>query len=186
MSPKKARWRARDPLITFERVLLGEGLVTAAELAHLPVDAGDASTSETGGDTATDHATPDTANDTVESITFRIADEVAQATERVGLMTYVTCPTMRYHPAVVAQTRATYFGMMSEVDAQIGRLFDGIRDRCAWDDTLVILTSDHGEQLGDHWLSEKLGWFGDLALAPAASVRISTCGESGSPGRGRA
>ena len=28
---------------------------------------------------------------------------VAQATERVELMTYVTCPTMRYHPAVVAQ-----------------------------------------------------------------------------------
>jgi len=30
---EKARWRARDPLITFERVLLGEGLVTAEELA---------------------------------------------------------------------------------------------------------------------------------------------------------
>ena len=32
---------------------------------------------------------------------------VAQATQRVGLMTYVTCPTMRYHPAVVAQQAAT-------------------------------------------------------------------------------
>ncbi|MEP9384364.1 LLM class F420-dependent oxidoreductase [Nocardioides sp. KR10-350] len=32
---------------------------------------------------------------------------VAHATERVGLMTYVTCPTMRYHPAVVAQKAAT-------------------------------------------------------------------------------
>jgi G6PDH family F420-dependent oxidoreductase len=32
---------------------------------------------------------------------------VAQATDRVGLMTYVTCPTMRYHPAVVAQKAAT-------------------------------------------------------------------------------
>src|SRR3954451_19644672 len=32
---------------------------------------------------------------------------VAQATERVELMTYVTCPTMRYHPAVVAQQAAT-------------------------------------------------------------------------------
>lgn len=28
---------------------------------------------------------------------------VAQATEKVGLMTYVTAPTFRYHPAVVAQ-----------------------------------------------------------------------------------
>ena len=32
---------------------------------------------------------------------------VASATERVGLMTYVTCPIMRYHPAVVAQKAAT-------------------------------------------------------------------------------
>ena len=32
---------------------------------------------------------------------------VAHATERVELMTYITCPTMRYHPAVVAQKAAT-------------------------------------------------------------------------------
>ncbi|OZD61831.1 LLM class F420-dependent oxidoreductase [Rhodococcus sp. 06-1460-1B] len=32
---------------------------------------------------------------------------VAQATERVELMTYVTCPIIRYHPAVVAQRAAT-------------------------------------------------------------------------------
>jgi G6PDH family F420-dependent oxidoreductase len=37
---------------------------------------------------------------------------VAQATERVELMTYVTCPTMRYHPAVVAQQAAT-LGLLS-------------------------------------------------------------------------
>ena len=38
---------------------------------------------------------------------------VAHATERVGLMTYVTCPIMRYHPAVVAQQAATV-GVLSE------------------------------------------------------------------------
>jgi G6PDH family F420-dependent oxidoreductase len=32
---------------------------------------------------------------------------VAQATERMELMTYVTCPILRYHPAVVAQKAAT-------------------------------------------------------------------------------
>jgi G6PDH family F420-dependent oxidoreductase len=37
---------------------------------------------------------------------------VAQATERAELMTYVTCPTMRYHPAVVAQQAAT-LGVLS-------------------------------------------------------------------------
>jgi G6PDH family F420-dependent oxidoreductase len=38
---------------------------------------------------------------------------VAHATERVELMTYVTCPIMRYHPAVVAQQAAT-LGLLSE------------------------------------------------------------------------
>jgi G6PDH family F420-dependent oxidoreductase len=38
---------------------------------------------------------------------------VAHATERVELMTYVTCPTVRYHPAVVAQKAAT-LGVLSE------------------------------------------------------------------------
>ena len=32
---------------------------------------------------------------------------VAQATSRIPLMPYVTCPTFRYHPAVVAQQAAT-------------------------------------------------------------------------------
>jgi arylsulfatase A-like enzyme len=57
------------------------------------------------------------------------------------------------------QIRATYWGMVSEVDAQIGRMMAGLEAAGAADDTLVILTSDHGEMLGDHWLYGKLGWF---------------------------
>jgi G6PDH family F420-dependent oxidoreductase len=38
---------------------------------------------------------------------WTVLGAVAQATERVELFTYVTCPTMRYHPAVVAQQAAT-------------------------------------------------------------------------------
>ena len=38
---------------------------------------------------------------------WTVLGAVAHATERVGLMTYVTCPTFRYHPAVVAQKAAT-------------------------------------------------------------------------------
>ena len=38
---------------------------------------------------------------------WTVLGAVAHATERVELFTYVTCPTMRYHPAVVAQQAAT-------------------------------------------------------------------------------
>ena len=44
---------------------------------------------------------------------------VAQATERIDLMTYVTCPTMRYHPAVVAQQAATV-GLLSNGRFSLG------------------------------------------------------------------
>lgn len=38
---------------------------------------------------------------------WSVLGAAAQATERLPLMTYVTCPIMRYHPAVVAQKAAT-------------------------------------------------------------------------------
>ena len=43
---------------------------------------------------------------------WSVLGAVAHATERVELMTYVTCPTFRYHPAVVAQQAAT-MGLLS-------------------------------------------------------------------------
>ncbi|MGP3708081.1 LLM class F420-dependent oxidoreductase [Gordonia paraffinivorans] len=38
---------------------------------------------------------------------WSVLGAVAHATGRVELMTYVTCPTVRYHPAIVAQKAAT-------------------------------------------------------------------------------
>ena len=44
---------------------------------------------------------------------WSVLGAVAHATERVELMTFVTCPTFRYHPAVVAQQAAT-MGLLSD------------------------------------------------------------------------
>src|SRR5579863_7610199 len=38
---------------------------------------------------------------------WSILGAAAQATERIGLMSFVTCPILRYHPAIVAQKAAT-------------------------------------------------------------------------------
>ena len=61
--------------------------------------------------------------------------------------------------AAMRHLRAQYYGMIGEVDEQLGRLWAGLRDREQWDDTFVVVTADHGEQLGDHGLREKLGYF---------------------------
>jgi arylsulfatase A-like enzyme len=59
----------------------------------------------------------------------------------------------------VLQARATYYGMMSEVDFHIGRLLAFLDETGAYDNTLVVFTTDHGEQLGDHWQFSKYAYF---------------------------
>ncbi|MGL5816415.1 MAG: LLM class F420-dependent oxidoreductase [Phycicoccus sp.] len=56
---------------------------------------------------ASDHYSPWLTEQGHAPYVWTVLGAVAHATERVGLMTYVTCPTMRYHPAVVAQKAAT-------------------------------------------------------------------------------
>ncbi len=54
-----------------------------------------------------DHYQPWLAEQGHSGYAWSILGAAAQATERIGLMTYVTCPTLRYHPAIVAQKAAT-------------------------------------------------------------------------------
>jgi arylsulfatase A-like enzyme len=48
---------------------------------------------------------------------------------------------------------------MSRVDAELGRLFAFLKDAGLWETTLIVFTSDHGEEMGDHWLLGKGGYF---------------------------
>ena len=54
-----------------------------------------------------DHFQPWLAEQGHAGYAWSILGAAAQATERIGLMTYVTCPSIRYHPAIVAQKAAT-------------------------------------------------------------------------------
>ncbi len=48
-----------------------------------------------------------------------------------------------------------YMGLIKQCDDQLGRLLDHLEASGKMDDTMVVLTSDHGDYLGDHWLGEK-------------------------------
>jgi arylsulfatase len=48
--------------------------------------------------------------------------------------------------------RAKYYGMVSLIDYNIGRIVDALRESGKLDTTVIIVTSDHGELLGDHGL----------------------------------
>ena len=59
----------------------------------------------------------------------------------------------------LAEMRAVYYGLIAEVDTQLGRIFAHLEKTGELDETLIIFTSDHGEMLGDHWCWGKAGWF---------------------------
>jgi arylsulfatase A-like enzyme len=50
----------------------------------------------------------------------------------------------------VAEVKGIYADSLAYVDAQLGRLFDRLRDRGMWDRTVVVVSADHGEGFYEH------------------------------------
>lgn len=49
-----------------------------------------------------------------------------------------------------AAVRALYDAEARYVDAQLARIFDWLKQNGQWENTILILTADHGESLGEH------------------------------------
>ena len=77
-----------------------------------------------------------------------------------------------------AAIRAIYYGMIAEVDAQLGRIWQALKDAGIWDDTIVIFTSDHAEMMGDHWMLGKGGFFDGSYHIPLV-IRDPRAGQKG-------
>lgn len=48
-----------------------------------------------------------------------------------------------------------YMGLVSQVDHHLGRLIEFLKETGEYDNTVIVVTADHGDYLGDHWLGEK-------------------------------
>jgi len=48
-----------------------------------------------------------------------------------------------------------YMGLVKQIDDQLGLLWRFLEETGLAETTLVVLTSDHGDYLGDHWMGEK-------------------------------
>ena len=48
-----------------------------------------------------------------------------------------------------------YMGLIKELDDNIGRLLNYLEESGRMDDTMIVFCSDHGDNMGDHWLGEK-------------------------------
>lgn len=56
-------------------------------------------------------------------------------------------------------------GLIKQCDDQLGVLLDHLEATGRMDDTMIVLTSDHGDYLGDHWMGEK-----DLFHDPSVKI----------------
>jgi arylsulfatase A-like enzyme len=64
------------------------------------------------------------------------------------------------------RVRAFYYGMISLIDKQVGRLLALLAERGMLDDTVIAFTSDHGEMLGDHHLVFKGTTYDEVTNVP--------------------
>jgi len=76
---------------------------------------------------------------------------IGEARARAPITRFVQgMPDLTHTPENVELIRQVYLGLAAEVDHHIGRVIRFLKDSGQYDDTLIILCSDHGEMLGDH------------------------------------
>ncbi len=73
----------------------------------------------------------------------------AAATENAAAPDTASQPPDAYDARLV---KASYYAMVELIDAELGRLIEGLDERGELDNTIIVFTSDHGELLGDHGL----------------------------------
>ena len=76
-----------------------------------------------------------------------------------------------FSPEDHQRNRRHYAAMIENIDRQVGRFLDVVRQRRELDNTIVIFASDHGEMLGDHGLWGKGTWY-----TPASGIPLIMAG----------
>jgi len=48
-----------------------------------------------------------------------------------------------------------YMGLITQIDDQLGILFEFMQEHGLLENTMIVFTSDHGDYFGDHWMGDK-------------------------------
>jgi len=81
------------------------------------------------------------------------------------------CPNLTAGDATTASVRSIYMGLVAELDYHFGRIISYLKETGQYDDTLIIVTSDHGEMLGDHHSWGKMHYF-DACFRVPLIIRV--------------
>lgn len=99
-------------------------------------------------------------------LAYRIDSHGKGANQGSGLMIGRDINPAKLSDAELRCIRSTYYAMINEVEDNFQRILDRLKADGSYDKTLIVLTADHGEQLGDHWLFSKTGFFDESYRIP--------------------
>ena len=71
-------------------------------------------------------------------------------------------------PEVIREARSAYYGLITQIDYNLARVYSALEDLGLYHETLIIYTSDHGEFLGDHRAGGKSHFHEPSAHVPFA------------------
>lgn len=83
-------------------------------------------------------------------------------------------------PEAVAECRRSYAALVSQCDHSLGRILDAMDRHSLWEDTLLIVTTDHGFMLGEHdwWCFVRQPFYQTAACKPLF-IWDPRCGRAG-------
>ena len=79
---------------------------------------------------------------------------------------YSLYPTVRYDEMQWRRYRWAYARLVEKVDAEIGKIVDELDRTDAWQNTIVIFTSDHGDGIGAHRWNQKSALYEEIVNIP--------------------
>ncbi|MBT5875589.1 MAG: sulfatase [Candidatus Latescibacteria bacterium] len=101
-----------------------------------------------------------------EQVPRKYVDQYGQASSE-SLLTRPNVDLDGEHGGDVAREHGkNYFGAITGVDDQFGRLLRCLDEEGLKEDTIVVFTSDHGEMMGSHGRYSKTIWYDESLLVP--------------------
>ncbi|MCA1808096.1 MAG: sulfatase-like hydrolase/transferase, partial [Lentisphaerae bacterium] len=86
--------------------------------------------------------------------------------------------------ASLRKVMALYYASISQIDHQVGRMINLLKEQGLYDDTLIVYTSDHGDYMGFHHLLLKGGAMYDPTMRVPLILKYPGNAGAGSVGRG--
>ena len=80
---------------------------------------------------------------------------------------------------LVHEMRAAYYALITHLDHQIGRVIQALIEHKLYDNTLIIFSSDHGEELGDHYMFRKSRPYEGSCHVPLMISNLEAAGING-------